>query len=113
MAKKTPIKLLKDVDDVMHLLTGKRIKDVVPAAIEYFGQEVISKVLAGTSSRLSPDSPYSILGVRYDAADFIVNAVYRKWATIYHPDNKITGNEEEFKKIQNAYDSIVAERKNR
>ncbi len=111
MAKKTPIKILKDFDDAMHLLTGKRIKDVLPQAIEYFGHEVIEKVMAKTSVTLSPDSPYAILQVRYDAADFIVKAVYRKMAGVYHPDNKETGDEEKFKKIQAAYDAIVEERK--
>ncbi len=112
MSKKTPIKVLKDFDDAMHLLTGKRIKDVLPRAIEYFGQEVIEKVMAKTSVQLPSDSPYAILGVRHDAADFIIKAVYRKLAGMYHPDNRETGNEEKFKKMQGAYDAIVKERKN-
>ena len=110
MAKKTPIRVLKDFDDAMHLLTGKRIKDVLPRAIEYFGQEVIEKVMTNTSATLSADSPYAILGVRHDAADFIIKAVYRKTAAMYHPDNQATGNEEKFKQIQGAYDAIVKER---
>jgi preprotein translocase subunit Sec63 len=110
MKKKTTIRFLRDVDDIMHVLTGKRIKDVTARAIETFGEDIINNILREPTSHLSPDDPYSILEVRPDASDIVVKAVHRAKARIYHPDNKETGNEEMFKRIQGAYDAIAAQR---
>ena len=59
------------------------------------------------------EDPYKILGVSPDASDEEVKKAYRQLAKKYHPDvNKEAGAEERFKKIQNAYDTIMNMRKN-
>lgn len=113
MPTKTPLRVLKDIDDVMHLLTGKRIRDVVPKAVELFGEDLVKRILKDTHITLSPDDPYAILEVRPDASDFVVNAVYRAKAKVLHPDNKETGNAEAFKRITAAYEQITKDRQTR
>ena len=49
--------------------------------------------------------PYGALGVQRGASDDEVKKAYRKLALKHHPD-KPTGNAEEFKKIQGAYDIL-------
>lgn len=110
MVKKTPLKVLRDTDDLMHLLTGKRIKDVIPRAIDLFGEEVIRKLVKDSPRRLPPDNPYRILEVRPDASDFVVKAVYRAKVRVCHPDVKGTGNAEEFKRITAAFEQIMEQR---
>lgn len=111
MAKKRAYSYLKDVDDLMSLLTGKRIRDVVPRAVELFGDEIVSKLMRNGLNKPPADSPYAILEVRPDASDLVVKAVYRAKARIYHPDNKDTGNADEFRRITQAFEAIQAERK--
>jgi len=50
-------------------------------------------------------SPYEALGLQKGASDGDVKKAYRKLALKHHPD-KPTGNAEEFKKIQGAYDIL-------
>lgn len=47
-------------------------------------------------------SLYEELGVHEDATQEEINAAYRKKAKKAHPDNKETGNEEEFKRLSHA-----------
>lgn len=49
--------------------------------------------------------PYQALGIQKGAPDDEVKKAYRKLALRFHPD-KPTGNAEEFKKIQGAYDVL-------
>jgi len=111
MTKKTTVKFLKDVDDVMHVLTGKRIKDVAAKAAEIFGRDIVNMLMSEAPVHLSADDPYNILEVRPDASDLVVKAVYRAKVKLLHPDNKETGNAEQFKRIQEAYDKIIQARK--
>ena len=59
------------------------------------------------------EDPYRILGISPEADDDEVKRAYRRLAKQYHPDvNKEAGAEEKFKKIQNAYETIMNIRKN-
>ena len=107
MAKSPTLKALQDADDLLKLLTGKRIKDVVPKAIELFGEDLVKKFMKVPPVAFNANDPYSILEIRPGASDFIVNAAYRALAKKYHPDVQGTGNEEKFKIIQGAYDDIM------
>ena len=49
---------------------------------------------------------YDILGLKYNATEKEIKSVYRKLSKIYHPDMVGTGNEEMFKKVNNAYKEI-------
>ncbi len=101
---------LKDMDDVLKLLTGKRLKDIAPKAIEVFGEAMVKKLMKEGSVTLNANDPYTILEIHPGASDFIVKAAYRAMARRYHPDNKDTGNEDTFKKIQAAFDTITNDR---
>lgn len=62
--------------------------------------------------------PYKVLGVSPDATDDQIKSAYRELAKKYHPDNYEQSPlsdlaAEKMKEINEAYDTIVAERKNR
>lgn len=59
--------------------------------------------------------PYKVLGVARDATDEEIKKAYRKLSRKYHPDANINNPnkeqaEEEFKKVQQAYNRIIKER---
>lgn len=111
MAKPQAFKALKDIDDIMKLLTGKRLQDIVPKAIEVFGEDLIKKLMKEAPVAFQANDPYSILEIRPGASDFIVTAAYRAMARKYHPDNLNTGDEAKFKQIQAAYEAITSSKK--
>lgn len=49
---------------------------------------------------------YNLLSVSRDATDREIKKAHRKLARQFHPDNKDTGNEEKFKQIQLAYETL-------
>jgi DnaJ-class molecular chaperone len=51
------------------------------------------------------NNPYSILGVQENASDEEIKKAYRRLAKQHHPDRP-DGNEEQFKRISEAYDAI-------
>ena len=56
-----------------------------------------------------PDSPYDVLGVKPTDPDKVVDAIYKARAGLAHPDKG--GDEEEFKRINQAYEKIKELRK--
>lgn len=54
---------------------------------------------------------YNILGVSKEASHDEIKAAYRKLAKQYHPDVKITGDEEKFKEINEAWEILGDEEK--
>tara|TARA_B100001057_G_C22818064_1_gene938273 strand:+ start:817 stop:1629 length:813 start_codon:yes stop_codon:yes gene_type:complete len=55
-------------------------------------------------------SPYDILGVDRTASDNDIKKAYRKLAKKYHPD-KSDGNEEKFKEVADAYETLTDPKK--
>ena len=108
---------LRNTDDILYILTGKRLKHVAGRVVNTFGEDLAKKVtffFAGPEEEeLPPDSPYFILGVHPDAMDIVVKGAYRALARKYHPDVNPGDKsaEERFKQINNAYDAIMKERK--
>lgn len=52
------------------------------------------------------DDYYELLGLGRDADEKEIKSAYKKAARKYHPDNSETGNEELFKKIGQAYETL-------
>ena len=59
---------------------------------------------------MTQEDLYKILEVPEDASDEKIKSAYREKVKIHHPD-KQGGNEEEFKRVQNAYDILSDEKK--
>ena len=113
MTKRGQVKrTVRNVDDMLYLFTGKRLKDVVGRGINIFGDQITKKatsIFTGTNDVEVPeDSPYRVLGVHPETADFVVRAAYKSHVKRVHPD--VGGDPEEFKKIQEAYERICLER---
>lgn len=108
---------LRNTDDILYILTGKRMKHVAERVVNTFGDDLAKKVtnfFAGPEEEeLPPDSPYYRLGIHPDAMDIVVKASYRALARKYHPDVNPGDEsaEERFKQINNAYDAIMKERR--
>ncbi|GAG57087.1 unnamed protein product [marine sediment metagenome] len=88
-------KALRNTDDILYILTGKRLKHVAGRVVNTFGEDMAKKVtsfFAGPEEEeLPPDSPYYILGIHPDAMDIVVKASFRalarrssyRWRTHY------------------------------
>ena len=114
MAKRGQVtRAVRNIDDMLHLVTGKRLKDVVGRSINIFGDQLAKKatnMFAGTNDvEVPPDSPYRVLGISPDAPDFLLRAAYRAMQKKYHPDGE-SPNEELSKQVNNAYERICMER---
>lgn len=106
---------LRNIDDFIHLLTGKRLKNIVGTVVNLYGEEVAKKAARFFSGPEEPelpeDSPYNILGVHPDAMDVVVRGAYRALAREYHPDTGTKPDAAKFQAATEAYNAIVAERK--
>lgn len=108
---------LRNFDDMMFLVIGKRLRNIAGAAFNNFGEEVIKKASKKVSElfsgpeepELALDSPYRVLGINPDAPDFLVKAAYKANMKKYHPDGE-SPNEETAKKVNQAYERICIER---
>lgn len=99
---------VRNIDDTLYLVTGKRLRDIVARGVSLFGSQAAKKVTGVFLEDIPEDSPYRVLGVNPDAPDFLVKAAFRSHARRTHPD--VGGNPEEFKKINEAYERICLER---
>ena len=99
---------VRNVDDILYLFTGKRLKDVVGRGVSLFGDQAMKKATSVFVEETPEDSPYHVLKVNPDAPDFLVKAAYKSHVKRVHPD--VGGDTEEFKRIQRAYDQIALER---
>jgi len=110
-------KVLRNADDIIHLFTGKRLKNIVGTGINIFGEELARKaagVFAGPEEPELPlDSPYTILGIHPEAMDVVVKGAYRALAREYHPDTGTKPDPVKFQAATEAYNAILAERQSR
>ena len=65
----------------------------------------ITEMVAGAPE----SSPYDVLGVKPTDPDKVIDAIYKARAGLAHPDKG--GDEEEFKRINRAYEKIKEMRK--
>lgn len=92
MKRRRVKEVVKEIDDVLHIVTGYRIPYWGKKAWEKLGPNAYREDAAPTQTA---DDPYSILGVdRNDRPSDIVSR-YRELANQYHPDHG--GDVEEFK----------------
>ena len=110
-------KVLRNADDIIHLFTGKRLKNIVGTGINIFGEELARKaagIFSGPEEpELPPDSPYTILGIHPEALDVVVKGAYRALAREYHPDTGTKPDTVKFQAATEAYNAIIAERQAR
>jgi len=106
---------LRNTDDILYILTGKRLRKVVGKVVNLYGEELAKKAsqlfTGPEEEELPPDSPYFILGIHPDALDIVVKGAYRALAREYHPDSKINPDPKKFQAATEAYDTIMKERK--
>ena len=109
--RKQLVGALRDVDDLVHLITGKRIRNLVSRGIELFGEDIVKAAVKEPPASTDPNDPYFILGVRQDASDIVVKASFRSQARQYHPDTGERPDAHKFQRINEAFGKIMAERK--
>lgn len=106
--RKQIVNTLRDVDDMVYLITGKRIKNLVARGLDLFGEDVKRKFTGEELRRDDPNDPYNILEVRPDASDIVIRAAFRAKAREYHPDTGTHPNPQAFQRAKEAFDKIMA-----
>lgn len=119
MARKSTAKqiinLIKDADDMVELITGKRIHQFVQRGIELYGTDIKSKLkssILGVAED-SEDSPYRVLHCRKEASDAVVRGKYRLLVLDLHPSTGTHPDEAEFRRVVEAYNAILELRRGR
>lgn len=110
---KSVLRFLKDSDDMVQIVTGKRIKDFVTRGIDVFGEDLKKKVASAfingpRSDEL--DSPYRVLHCRPDACDAVVKGRFRLLVKELHPDTGVHPDSKEYQRVVEAYERIRKER---
>ena len=85
-------------DDVRYFSLPNRLQNLVQAAL--------SSNNFTPKSEMNTDSNLHSLYLTEDAPKFLVKAVYKALAKRYHPDNQKTGDEDEFKRVSEIYESL-------
>ena len=110
-------RVLRNADDIIHLFTGKRLKNIVGTGINIFGEELARKAAGVFTGPEEPDlplnSPYAILGIHPEAMDVVVKGAYRALAREYHPDTGTKPDTVKFQAATEAYNAILTERQMR
>jgi len=104
--KQRPVQRVKDLDDILHLLTGKRIPELIKGAYDLFGKPGAQRIVVDRILQDVKGSPYSVLELHDGASWPIVQAAHKTLARRYHPDSGTEKNEEMMKKVNVAYDEI-------
>ena len=107
--------VLRNIDDICKLTTGKKLHQILATSIELFGEDVFKKVAGGdeeaSQEELARRMPYAVLGINPDAPDIVVRAAYKAIARDCFPDpNSLNPDLEKMKKVNDAYETICKER---
>lgn len=89
---------------VFYAVQGMRMNEVRGIA------DTMKNAYAQLAAPATSRDPYEILGVRPDAATEIIKAAYRTLVKRLHPDVAGPGSVEAFKEVEDAMDTIAAER---
>lgn len=107
--KRQIIDFLKDVDDTVKILTGRRIPNLVASGFELFG---VHEKEVPPAPEFDFNDPYFILGVRPEAHDIVVRGAFRALARELHPDTGTRPDVKQFQRVTEAYQAIQKMRKN-
>ncbi|PLW56573.1 hypothetical protein PCANC_01460 [Puccinia coronata f. sp. avenae] len=78
----------------------------------YGPRPAVTRSFHSTTYTFAPKDPYSVLGVKKDAASSEIKKSYYALAKKYHPDiNKEAGAKERYQSIQEAYETLSDEKK--
>lgn len=106
---------LRNADDILYLLTGRRLRHVVRRGVNLFSEELARKAASfftgPEEAELPPNNPYVILGIHPDALDVVVRAAYRALAREFHPDTGTSPEVTKFQQATEAYNAIMEARK--
>ena len=105
MARKTIKQFIRDADDSVHIITGRRLPWWGKFLLNNIRPRLLGNMLQDTQVA---DDPYRVLGLHSGASMRVVKAAHRTLAMESHPDRG--GDAEQFKKIQQAYERICKER---
>lgn len=116
--RKEVVGAFRDIDDIIHVFTGKRIKDFVNRAVDLVGDDIKHRVeklgkdmLDFENDAVPPSGPYSVLHCRPGASDAVIKLRFRDLARQLHPDTGTVPDPKEFQRVKEAYNAIIAERK--
>lgn len=107
------VSFLKDCDDVVEIITGKRMCDLGQRVLDVYGEDIeqkLEKLCFGEEAELPADSPYLVLHCRPDADDVVVRGRYRLLVKELHPDVGVHPDPKEFQRVVEAYNAIVSQR---
>lgn len=107
-SSKKVVNFLKDADDIVRLITGKRIPNLIARGIDLLGAQ--NGETPAPPPPFNPNDPYITLGVRHEASDIVLKAAFRSLAREYHPDTGLHPNASTFQKVTEAYETITKER---
>ena len=103
MSRRRAKETIKEIDDILHTVTGQRTP--------YWGKWLWEKLGPKGYQEIAPTEathdPYAILGIDRNVRPSDIVSRYRELANKYHPDKG--GDVEEFKRLQNAYEEICRE----
>lgn len=105
------IRALEALDDMLFILTGKRLPHYVETVFGALAPEELKEYIQRVRGTAPSDDPYAVLGIARSSPDLVVKSAYRALVRRHHPD--MGGNPETFKQIQTAYEAINRERENR
>lgn len=92
----------QDFNDVI-LFAQKELQDLYDNGSNYDDEENTDKSFRSGKNTLDI---FAVLGITQDMSNEKIKQVYRKLATIYHPDKGLVSDSEKFKQIQSAYEEI-------
>lgn len=107
MSRRRVKETIKEIDDILHTVTGHRTPYWSKWLWEKLGPKGYREEVVPTQAA---DDPYAVLGIDPNCIPSDVVYTYRQLAKKYHPDNLETGDEAMFKKITEAYEEICRER---
>lgn len=110
MAKRDELaEFLHRIDNVSLLLTGKKLRVILPRAYTLFGKPVVDDLIkrlsSGSAVEVMDRTPWDVLGIHPTTSKRLVDAAYIDRAGKAHPDRQ-GGSEEAMKELNQARDEI-------